>query len=135
MFGEGTSKGGGRIAVGENSYINKKIGDIMKNINVIYDYEYDNETDTLTVADDVDIISVPDFVCEHLEEIVQKFFDWTTLMDSGCWVKMNGEEVCCVGTADFLRWLNENYYSCEEKESVLIEEHTKYRPELPCAEF
>ena len=107
----------------------------MKNINVIYDYEYDYETDTLTVTDDVDIISVPDFVCEHLEEIVQKFFNWTALKDSGCWVKMNGEEVCCVGTADFLRWLNKNYYFCEGKESVLIEEHTEYRPELPCAEF
>ena len=110
----------------------------MKNINVIYDYEYDYETDTLTVTDDVDIISVPDFVCEHLEEIVQKFFDWAKeTKDHGYW-EWNEEGkyfALALGTKEFLKWLNINYYSCENKESVLIEEHTKYRPELPCAEF
>ncbi len=42
----------------------------MKNINVIYDYDYDEEHDITIVKGNVDIISVPDVVFENLENIV-----------------------------------------------------------------
>lgn len=107
----------------------------MKNINVIYDYSYNDETETIDIFDDVDIISVPNMVADNLDNVVQKFFDWTNTVDSGCWKQINNKVVCCVETSDFIRWLNRNYFYCEEKESTIIEQHTKFNPEYPCAEF
>lgn len=106
----------------------------MRLINVIYDYEYD-EDNNLIVNDDVDIISIPDKIADDLEEMVRLFFNWTSLEESGCWKLINGKKTCCVETTDFLRWLNINFFHYENKSSVLVEAHTNYRSDLPSAEF
>lgn len=55
----------------------------MKKINIAYDYQYDDIAGKLTVAGEVDIVCVPDYICENLEQKVQEFFDWTDTPDSG----------------------------------------------------
>ncbi len=107
----------------------------MRLINIIYDYEYDDSTQQLIIADDVDIVSVPDIVCENLEEVVQKFFDWTNSIESGCWKDIDGELLCCVETEDFIKWINSNYFNSENKEAFIVKQHTKYNPIYPIAEF
>ena len=108
----------------------------MKLINAIYDYEYNDETDEMTVDDDVDILLVPDYVADNIADVVQKFENWSSEKDSGRRrVKWNGNEILSTDTEDFIRFLNMNYFNCENKESVMVEAHTKYRPELPSAEF
>ena len=112
-----------------------KIGGFMKLINIVYDYEYDDSTQQLIIFDDVDIVSIPDYVCENLEEIVQKFFDWTNCIESGCWKNIKGRLLCCVETEDFIKWINNNYYTCENKEATIIKQHTKYNSSYPVVEF
>ena len=107
----------------------------MKLINIIYDYEYNDSTQQITIADDVDIVSVPDIVSENLEEIVQKFFAWTDSIESGCWKNIDEKLVCCVETEDFIKWINKNYFNSENKEAVIVKQHTKYNPSYPIAEF
>ena len=63
----------------------------MKKINIAYDYEYDDIANKLTVTGEVDIVCVPDYICENLEQKVQKFFDWTDTPDSGCRKEINGK--------------------------------------------
>lgn len=109
----------------------------MKLINLLYDYEYDDIEDTVIVTGNVDIISVPDFVCENLDIIVQKFFDWvSSTREHGYFVKnASGHETLIVGTNEFVKWLNDNYSEYENQEIVVVEEHTKYNPNYPSAEF
>lgn len=107
----------------------------MKYINIVYDYEYDESHQRLTVSGDVDIVSVPDIVCENIEEVVQKFFDWTNRIDSGCWKDIDGKLTCCVETEDFIKWINNNYFNCENKKAEIIRQHTEFNPSYPIAEF
>lgn len=107
----------------------------MKNINVIYDYDYDEKHDVTIVKGDVDIISVPDVVFENLENIVQEFFDWAYSEESDCWTTVNNEKICCAGANEFVKWLNKNYSYCKQCSAKIIEENVKYNPKLPCAEF
>lgn len=106
----------------------------MKLINVIYDYEYDDITDTITVTGDVDIIKVPDFVSDNIDDIVQKFFRWTELSENKK-IYENENGILCIGANEFVEWLNENYYQCENQKIVIIETNTKYNPDYPSAWF
>lgn len=109
----------------------------MKLINILYDYEYDDVEDTVIVTDYVDIISVPDFVCDNLDSIVQKFFDWVSnTKNYDYYIKnANGEEVLDIGTNEFIKWLNNNYIQYENQEIRIVEEHTNYNPNYPSALF
>ncbi len=106
----------------------------MKLINVIYDYEYDDRTDTTKVTDTVDIIKVPDFVSDNIDDIVQEFFDWVALNENRKEYE-NDEEILCIGTKEFVEWLNKNYYQCENQKIVIIETNTKYNPDYQSAWF
>ena len=109
----------------------------MKLINILYDYEYDDVQDTIEVTDCVDIVRVPDFVCDNLDSIVQKFFDWVSnTKNYNYYIKnANGEEVLAIGTNEFVKWLNETYIQCENQEITIVETHTEYNPNYPSALF
>lgn len=115
----------------------------MRYINIAYDYEYDNN-DVLLDMGTVDIVLVPDFVCDRLDEIVQKFFDWcdeeVRLAEKSrypeFWVQDKAGDWCMsVGTEHFIRWLNERYFDCEQQKSELIKKDTEYEPKYPTALF
>ena len=116
----------------------------MKYINVMYDYEYDDDGETLLEPGEVDIVLVPNFVHDNLDDIVQKFNSWVGdevyEADKGkhpnYWVKESNGRMCMsVGTDHFVDWINDNYFHCENQESKIIEINTKYNPEYPSAEF
>lgn len=50
----------------------------MKYINIVYEYDYDETTDSIINIGKVDILLVPDFVCNNLNSIVPNFFDWVS---------------------------------------------------------
>lgn len=106
----------------------------MKLINVVFDYDYDEQNDKLIVLGAVDIIQVPDFVAENLNKIVQEFFNWANQKENGCYKEMDNEFICCTDTYTFLEWLNK-YYHTEQEFSSIISSQVDYRPELPSAEF
>ena len=99
----------------------------MKLINILYADEYN----------DVDILRVPDFIHDNIGNVVQDFFNWVSSTKSHGYYKQgpDGHEVLCVGTNEFVKWLNENYVQYEDQEIVVVEEHTKYNPNYPSAEF
>lgn len=106
----------------------------MKLINIIYEYEYDDITNTTTVLGNVDIIKVPDFVCDNIDTIVQEFFDWTALnQNRKKYENKNG--VLCIGTNEFVEWLNENYALDENQKIIIIAIDTKYNSDYPSALF
>ena len=107
----------------------------MKKINIIYNYEYDDVSEQLTIQDDVDIVYVPDCICDNLEQNVQEFFNWTNCLDSGCWKEINGALVCSVDTEDFIRWINQTYPNLEAESAFIVKQHTKYNSQYPIAEF
>ena len=115
----------------------------MKFINIAYDFEYDDD-DVLIDMGTVDVVLVPDFVCEHLDVIVQKFFNWTDAVVRNTnrseypeyWATLdNGEVVMNVGTEHFVKWLNDNYFDCGHQKSVIIATETEYDPSYPTAKF
>ena len=115
----------------------------MKLINVAYDYEYD-DNDVLIDMGPVDILCVPDYVHDHLEDIVKEFDYWVgdevyegeKSKHPEYWAQQeNGEVVMNVGTEHFINWLNDHYYHCENKKSYMVEENTTYNPDYPTAEF
>ena len=99
----------------------------MKRINIVYADEYD----------DVDILCVPDFVHDNIEAVTQNFFDWTSSTKEDGYFTQNpqGDEVLCVGTEEFIKWLNDNYIQYENQKATVIEAHTIYNPNYPSAEF
>lgn len=107
----------------------------MKLINVTCDYDYDEITEQIIVRDNVDILCVPDIVCEDLDATVQEFFNWTNTKESGCWKTENGRLVCDANPEDFVRWINSKYFSSENKNAYIVKKNTKYNPNYPIAEF
>jgi hypothetical protein len=99
----------------------------MKLINLVYEYDYD----------DVDIVSVPDHVCDNIDRVVQEFNDWTGNTRDHGWFVIDdkGKEVLATGTKEFVKWLNDNYFRYENKEIVVVKAHTKYNPKYPTADF
>ena len=107
----------------------------MKKIIIAYDYQYDDIAGKLTVAGEVDIVCVPDYICENLEQKVQEFFDWTDTPDSGCRKEINGKAVCCGAAEDFVSWINQNYSDPEDQPALIAEKFAEYAPQYPTAEF
>lgn len=115
----------------------------MKYINVLYDYRLD-ESGNVIDADNADILLVPNYVCENIDEIVQEFFDWvdTEIVDSpkeiypGYWVTLSDGNKCLgVNSGHFVDWLNKRYFCCEKKEALVIKVNTIYNPQYPSAKF
>lgn len=115
----------------------------MKLINVAYDFEYD-DNDNLIDMGTVDILCVPDYVHDNLDEIVKKFNYWVgdevyfgeKNKHPEYWAKLdNGEVVMNVGTEHFVKWLNDNYFNCEHQKSVIIATEAEYNPSFPTAKF
>lgn len=116
----------------------------MKLINVIYDYEYDYIEDVITDISAADILSVPDFVCDNLNDIVQEFFNWTNdevrnaekSMYPEYWTQLSNGKICMgINSDHFVKWLNNNYYHFENKESVVVKIETTYISDYPTAKF
>ena len=114
----------------------------MELINIAYDYEYDD--DVLIDMGAVDIVLVPDFVGNHLDETVQKFFDWIEIVVRNSkqsdypeyWFQNEQGEISLgVGTVQFVKWLNCNYFTCENQECVIIATNVKYNENYPTAMF
>lgn len=99
----------------------------MKLVNIVYADEYN----------DVDIICVPNFVHDNMDTVVQEFFDWASSTKEHGYYKQgsNEQEVLCLGTDEFIKWLNEYYIQYENQEIAVVEAHTKYNPNYPSAEF
>ena len=115
----------------------------MKLINIAYDYEYGDDDELIDMGT-VDVVLVPDFVCDNLDEIVQKFFDWIEVVVRKAkqrdypeyWFRdEQGKTSLGAGTAQFVKWLNDHYFSCENQESVMIAAETEYNPNYPTALF
>lgn len=104
----------------------------MKLINIVY--EYDDITNTTTITGAVDMIKVPDFVSDNIDDIVQEFFDWTALNENKKEYE-NEEGILCIGTNDFVKWLNEKYAQYENQEIIMVETNAKYNPNYQSAWF
>ncbi len=97
----------------------------MREINIVYGDNFS----------DADIILVPDIVAENLEKIGQDFLDWAVETGSDCWRIVDGREVCCVETEDFIRWIDKKYFERENCNATIIAKFTKYNPKFPTVEF
>ena len=99
----------------------------MKRINIVFD---DN-------LDDVDILSVPDFIADNIEQITQQFFNWVADPNNSkrwTYTDQSGRTVLGIGTEEFLWWLN-NILSDGDSYAAVYREHTAFRVEYPSAEF
>lgn len=99
----------------------------MKNINILY---FDN-------YDDVDIVCVPNIVCEDLDNVVQKYFNWlSSTKDHGHWkIKADGTMyIECDDAEVFVEWINQNFKE-DENEAYIVKRNTKYDPHYVIAEF
>ena len=115
----------------------------MKYINVLYDYLLD-ESGNVIDANNADILLVPNYVCENIDEIVQEFFDWvdTEVVNSpketypGYWVTLSDGDKCLgVNSDHFVDWINKRYFFCEKKEALVSKVNTIYNPQYPSAKF
>lgn len=115
----------------------------MKYINVLYDYQSD-EAGNVTEADLADRLLVPDYVCEHIDEIVQEFFDWvdTEVAHSpketypGYWVTLSDGNKCLgINSEHFVNWLNERYFYCEKQKASVFQVNAAYASDCPSAKF
>jgi hypothetical protein len=99
----------------------------MKLINIVYGDE----------TDDADILLVSDYVHDNIDQVVQNFFDWAESTNEHGYfvVDVCGNKVLSLGTDEFIKWLNDNYFQSENKEMVVAKAHTKYNPKYPTAEF
>ncbi len=107
----------------------------MQYLNVIYDYDYDDELDVITVKGNVDIIAVPDIVFNNMDAIVQEFFNWASLDESGCWNIIDGKRVCCTSIDDFIKWLNIHYDDDERCKSKVVARNVTHNPLFQNVEF
>jgi len=99
----------------------------MKGINIVYD---NNE-------EDVDIVTVPDYVSDNISAVVQEFFDWLDLNDTHeYWMTdSNGLKYLEIETVAFIKWVNTFYGGNETEKSGLVLAHTKLNKNYDCAEF
>ena len=99
----------------------------MKNINLMYG----NDTD------DVDILCVPDRIADHLEEVVQTFFQWMSDKSHShdFWLELpSGCRCLALDTTAFIWWLN-NFYLRDMEYVSVVKKHTKLCNAYPIADF
>lgn len=80
--------------------------------------------------EDVDILSVPDCVCENIESITQEFFNWLeNTKEHGCWRETeSGVPYLAVETKDYVEWLNKHYCNQDNDKVTVVKSHVKYNP-------
>lgn len=82
----------------------------MFDVNVVFD-----------TYDDVDIITVPDFIYDDLENFERLFLNQISAQKPG------------LGTYDFISWLNE--YHAKDRKATIVQEHTFLNPKLKAVHF
>lgn len=53
------------------------------------------------------------------------------IKNNGCFKIINGREMCCVGSEEFVRYLNMTYKGIESEDAKILIEHSRYNPKLP----
>ena len=102
----------------------------MKIINIVFDGDFS----------DVDLIEVPDYIAENIEEITQDFLDWVVqpvnrvLFTKIIHTDNEAKECLSVGTAEFIWWLRK--FEIDSNDTItLLAEHVSFHPEYPSADF
>ncbi len=97
----------------------------MTNINVVYEYYYD----------DVDIIAIPDELIDIIEDIGQEFLHWAPpINDKDYWSMVDGRLCQNMNTDGFIKWLNSTYCKTLEK-AYIVSRNTDYCPEYKMVDF
>lgn len=99
----------------------------MRYINLVYDDNYD----------DVDILLVPDFVAENVEDTSSKFLSWLNVSENQqrfLIVLEDGRQILGVETEGFLWWLN-NVMINHGPKAKIIKQHTHIVLGYPNVEF
>ena len=99
----------------------------MKKVNVVYEYDFN----------EVDIILIPDFVEEKLNEYVQKFFNWLAQSTDSrfCKITKSGYIVHLCDTEGFLYWLNTFVIDSDQDKATMLLEKVPYNPGYKMADF
>ena len=97
----------------------------MRKVNIIFD----------DFLHDADIISIPDEIFSHIEEIGQEFLHWvSTAEDPNYWTLINGRKCIIAETDGFIKWINAIYCKTLEK-CYVVARNTDYDPTLKIIEF
>ncbi len=99
----------------------------MKKINVAYDFDYNEDMDSIEINGLVDIMEVPDEIANNLDEYVQKFFDWFACAENNQAIGVNSD--------NFEAWINTVADIKHNELAKVIETNVKFDPSLPIAEF
>jgi len=98
----------------------------LKLINVVFEYEYD----------DVDILSVPDYIAENIDNVVANFCTWQRDPKNAerFLVPYENRMVLSIGTEEFLWWIN-HYAISDLATAAIVKQHTHFCPAYPSAHF
>ena len=105
----------------------------MKQVNVVYDYEYDEVSGKTITLGKGDIIELSDDIAGNIDFYVQKFFDWACDKVNGCFHYDNAlkKDICQTTSADFVRFVNDEL----KMQAKVINVNTDLNPSLPIVEF
>lgn len=97
----------------------------MKYINIVFEND----------LSDVDLLYVPDYVADNIDQVVMEFDKWLRNPENGnrFLVPYNGKMVLGIGTEEFTWWLNNS--KKEYNNSTIFKQHTTFCPEYPTANF
>lgn len=98
----------------------------MRKINVLFEYDYE----------DVDIVSVPDYIAENIESVLFDFFKWLKepKNQQRFHVQYDGKTVLSIDTNALIWWINR--YDCAVDEpAFIVETHTRFCPDYPVADL
>ena len=99
----------------------------MKPINILFDGIYN----------DVDIILVPDWIANAIDQVVLDFHSWLSIPENKSrFMKPNERwgQVLMIDTQEFVWWLN-NVKILSQEKSMVVKQHTSYIEEYPTAHF
>lgn len=99
----------------------------MKNINIVYEEDYE----------DVDIVQVPDDIADDIDLVVNEFFKWVAIPENHIRFQIEnaeGKTVLNIDTEEFLWWLN-HIKITDESRAIIIKQHTSVCLEWPVADF
>lgn len=95
-------------------------------ISVIYDLDYA----------DSDIISVPDYISDRIQDLGQMFCNWlgNSNIPEEYFVYINGKKCVNCETDGFVRWLNTHILQEGEQASIVVQ-HVLYNECYPRVDF
>lgn len=96
---------------------------------VYFNVLYEND------KEDVDIISVPDYIAVRMYFLSQEFLDWLpNAINDIYWTIIDGRKCSVCETDGFVKWLNDNY--CKNNQQVtIIKKHVRLVNEYNTIEF